>query len=61
VDRASETGAWTKTAYDRLLGHIDAVTVDDAQMLAFELLRGPTALAVIGPYDDERALVASVA
>jgi predicted Zn-dependent peptidase len=46
---------------DELLGHIDAVTVDDAQMLAFELLRGPTALAVIGPYDDERALVASVA
>jgi len=46
---------------DELLGHIDAVTVDDAQMLAFDLLRGPTALAVIGPYDDERELVASVA
>ncbi|HET7312056.1 MAG TPA: pitrilysin family protein [Mycobacteriales bacterium] len=46
---------------DELLGHIDAVTVDDAQMLAFDLLRGPMALAVIGPYDDDRALVASVA
>jgi predicted Zn-dependent peptidase len=46
---------------DELLGHIDAVTVEDAQMLAFELLRGPTALAVIGPYDDDRVLTASVA
>jgi predicted Zn-dependent peptidase len=46
---------------DELLGHIDAVTVDDVQMLAFELLRGPTALAVIGPYDDDRVLAAGVA
>jgi predicted Zn-dependent peptidase len=46
---------------DEILGHIDDVTVDDAQMLAFDLLRGPMALAVIGPYDDDRALVASVA
>jgi predicted Zn-dependent peptidase len=46
---------------DEILGHIDAVTLDDVQMLAFELLRGPTALAVIGPYDDDRVLNASVA
>ena len=46
---------------DEILRHIDDVTLDDVQLLAFDLLRGPTALAVIGPYDDERALAASVA
>ncbi|HET7531312.1 MAG TPA: pitrilysin family protein [Mycobacteriales bacterium] len=46
---------------DEILGHIDAVTVDDVQMLAFDLLRGPTALAAIGPYDDDRVLTSFVA
>jgi len=47
---------------DEILAHIDAVTVDDVQELAFELLRGPLSLAVIGPYDDDdRELVSAVA
>jgi predicted Zn-dependent peptidase len=46
---------------DELLGHIDVVTLDDVQSVAFDLLRGPLALAVIGPFDDDRALSASVA
>jgi predicted Zn-dependent peptidase len=46
---------------DEILGHIDAVGFDDVQQVAFDLLRGPMALAVIGPYDDDRGLVTSVA
>ena len=46
---------------DEVLEHIDSVSLDDVQSVAFELLRGPLALAVIGPYDDDRALSASVA
>jgi predicted Zn-dependent peptidase len=46
---------------DEILGHIDHVQLDDVQDVAFELLRGPLALAVIGPYDDDRDLSASVA
>ena len=46
---------------DEILAEVDAVTVDDVQALAFELLRGPTALAVIGPYDDDRVLSSVVA
>jgi predicted Zn-dependent peptidase len=46
---------------DELIEHIDAVTLDDVAEVAFDLLRGPLALAVIGPYDDDRALSASVA
>jgi predicted Zn-dependent peptidase len=46
---------------EEILAHINSVTVDDVQMLAFELLRAPTALAVIGPYDDDRVLAVNVA
>jgi predicted Zn-dependent peptidase len=46
---------------DEILGHIDAVTIDAVQEIAFDLLRGPFALAAIGPYDDASALSASVA
>jgi predicted Zn-dependent peptidase len=46
---------------DEILTHIDQVGLDDVQDVAFELLRGPLALAVIGPYDDDRDLSASVA
>jgi predicted Zn-dependent peptidase len=45
---------------DEVLAHINTVTLDDVQMLAFDLLRGPNALAVIGPYDD-RSLSSFVA
>jgi predicted Zn-dependent peptidase len=46
---------------DEILGRISAVTLEDVQDVAFDLLRGPMALAAIGPYDDDRALAASVA
>ena len=46
---------------DEVLARINAVTVDDVQMLAHELLGQPLALAAIGPYDDDSALRASVA
>ena len=46
---------------DEVLARIDAVTVDDVQLLAHELLGQPLALAAIGPYDDDSALRASVA
>jgi predicted Zn-dependent peptidase len=46
---------------DELLGRVSAVTLEDVQDVAFELLRGPLSLAAIGPYDDDRALVAAVA
>jgi predicted Zn-dependent peptidase len=46
---------------DEILGHIASVTLDDVQDVATDLLRGPLALAVIGPYDDDRALSVSVA
>jgi predicted Zn-dependent peptidase len=46
---------------DEILGHIDAVTGDDVQAVAFELLRGPLALAAIGPYDDDHKLARTVA
>jgi predicted Zn-dependent peptidase len=37
---------------EEILGHIQAVTLDDAQALAADLLTQPASLAVIGPYDD---------
>jgi predicted Zn-dependent peptidase len=46
---------------DEILARIDAVSLDDVRAVADELLRGPQALAVIGPYDDDRPLTASVA
>jgi predicted Zn-dependent peptidase len=46
---------------DEVLARIDAVTMDDVQLLAHELLRQPLALAAIGPYDDDSDLRASVA
>jgi predicted Zn-dependent peptidase len=46
---------------DELLASVSAVTLDDVQEVAFELLRGPLSLAAIGPYDDDRALAAAVA
>jgi predicted Zn-dependent peptidase len=36
---------------EEILGKIEAVTLDDAQALAAELLAHPGSLAVIGPYD----------
>jgi len=46
---------------DEILGHIDAVTIDEVQSVAFDLLRGPLSLAAIGPYDDDRQLTRAVA
>jgi len=46
---------------DEVIARIDAVTVDDVQAVAFELLRGPVALAAIGPYDDDHQLSIAVA
>ena len=46
---------------DEILARIDAVGLDDVQEVAFDLLRGPLALAVIGPYDDDKALARAVA
>ena len=46
---------------DEILGHIDAVTPEDVQAVAHEVLRGPLALAAIGPYDDDRTLTRTVA
>jgi predicted Zn-dependent peptidase len=43
---------------EELLANIDAVTLDDAQSLAAEVLAHPDALAVIGPYDDAREFAA---
>jgi predicted Zn-dependent peptidase len=37
---------------EEILGHIEAVTLDDTQGLAADLLTHPTSLAVIGPYGD---------
>jgi predicted Zn-dependent peptidase len=38
---------------EEILGHIEAVTLDDTQSLAADLLTHPTSLAVIGPYPDD--------
>jgi predicted Zn-dependent peptidase len=46
---------------DEILGHIEAVTLDDVQEVAFDLFRGRLALAAIGPYDDDRTLSGAVA
>jgi predicted Zn-dependent peptidase len=46
---------------DEILGHIDAVSAEDVRAVAFEVLRGPLALAAIGPYDDDRKLARTVA
>jgi predicted Zn-dependent peptidase len=46
---------------DEILASVDAVTLDDVQELSRELLGSPFALAAIGPYDDDKALTASVA
>jgi predicted Zn-dependent peptidase len=37
---------------EEILGHIEAVTLDDTQALAAELLVGEGSLAVVGPYDE---------
>ncbi|MGI8680536.1 MAG: M16 family metallopeptidase [Mycobacteriales bacterium] len=37
---------------DEVLGRIEAVTLDDIRALAADVLGGPLALAVIGPFDD---------
>jgi predicted Zn-dependent peptidase len=37
---------------DDVLERIDAVTADDAQKVAEEVLRRPRAVTVIGPFDD---------
>ena len=37
---------------DELLGRVDAVTVDEVNALAAELLTRPMSLAVVGPFDD---------
>lgn len=38
---------------EEILGNIDAVTLDDTQALAANLLTQPASLAVVGPYDDD--------
>jgi predicted Zn-dependent peptidase len=37
---------------EEIIGRIDAVTLDDTQAVAAELLAGQPALAVVGPCDD---------
>jgi predicted Zn-dependent peptidase len=37
---------------EEILNRIEAVTLDDTQALAADLLSHPTSLAVVGPYDD---------
>ena len=46
---------------DEIIAKINAVTTDDVQAVAFELLRAKPALAAIGPYDDDRQLTVAVA
>jgi predicted Zn-dependent peptidase len=43
---------------EEILAGIDAVTLDDTQELASELLTSPLSLAVVGPYDDDRMFAA---
>jgi predicted Zn-dependent peptidase len=43
---------------EEILASIDAVTLDDTQSLAAELLTSPLSLAVVGPYDDDRMFAA---
>jgi len=43
---------------EEVLARIEAVSLDDAQSLAADLLTHPDSLAVIGPYDDARAFAA---
>jgi predicted Zn-dependent peptidase len=37
---------------DEVLGHIEAVTLDDVRAVASDVLAGPMALAAVGPFDD---------
>lgn len=37
---------------DDLLARVDAVTLDDVNMLAADLLGRPMSLAVVGPFDS---------
>jgi predicted Zn-dependent peptidase len=37
---------------DELLGRVDAVTADDIDAIAAELLSQPMSLAVVGPFDE---------
>lgn len=38
---------------DEVLGRIDAVTPDDVRDVAYDVLRRPQALALIGPFDEQ--------
>ncbi len=46
---------------EEILAHIERVSLDDVRAVAHDVLRGPEALAVIGPYDDDAALTPAVA
>ncbi len=48
-------------AVDEILAEIDAVTQDDVQAVAREVLGLPKALAVVGPFDETDAFDAAVA
>jgi predicted Zn-dependent peptidase len=39
-------------AVDELLARVDAVTLDEVNELAADLLSQPMSLAVVGPFDD---------
>ena len=41
-------------AVDELLARVDAVTLDEVNALAAELLAKPMSLAVVGPFDESR-------
>jgi predicted Zn-dependent peptidase len=43
---------------EEILAKIDAVSLDDTAALAAELFSAPMSLAVVGPYDDDRAFAA---
>ncbi len=46
---------------DDLLARVAAVTLDDVQQVARDLLRTPPALAVVGPFEEDRTFAAAVA
>jgi predicted Zn-dependent peptidase len=46
---------------EEILRQIEDVRLDDVRDVAADLLRAPLALAVIGPFDDDRALSVAVA
>jgi len=48
----SELSYYELLSVEEILGRIQAVTLDDVRAVAGDVLTGPLALAVIGPFDD---------